>query len=92
MLVLGGTGREGVLHVGELVRASVERVSRSLGLNERAVTASIGAVSYDPVTRWPDDPLEVADRALYRAKAEGGNRVIFAERDGGEPVNIHALQ
>lgn len=92
VVVLGGTGREGVLHVGELVRASVERVSRSLGLNERAVTASIGAVSYDPVTRRPDDPLEVADRALYRAKAEGGNRVIFAEGDGNDPVQMFSLQ
>ncbi len=78
VLVLVATAHDGTLHVAELVRASVERVSRSLGFGS-AVTASIGAVRYDPARRRPADVLEAADRALYRAKAEGGNRVVFAE-------------
>jgi diguanylate cyclase (GGDEF)-like protein len=78
VLVLVATAHDGTLHVAELVRASVERVSRSLGFGT-AVTASIGAVRYDPSRRRPVDVLEAADRALYRAKASGGNRVVFAE-------------
>jgi diguanylate cyclase (GGDEF)-like protein len=78
VLVLVATAHDGTLHVAELVRASVERVSRSLGFGG-AVTASIGAVRYDPARRRPADVLEAADRALYRAKAGGGNRVVFAE-------------
>jgi len=86
VLVLVGTDREGVLHVAELVRSSVERVSRTLGFGEQRVTASVGAVSYDPRARYPGDVLETADRALYRAKAAGGNRVVFGDdEDEAEP-------
>jgi len=88
VLVLVGTDREGVLHVAELVRSSVERVSRTLGFGDQRVTASVGAVSYDPRSRYPGDVLETADRALYRAKAAGGNRVVFGEdedEDEAEP-------
>lgn len=83
VMVLVGTDRDGVLHVGELVRSSVERVSRALGHATRRVTASVGAVSYDPKAHRPEDVLQAADRALYRAKASGGNRVVFAD-DGEE--------
>ncbi len=83
VLVLVATGYDGVLHVAELVRSSVERVSRSLGYPD-AVTASIGAVSYDPERRRPADVLDSADRALYQAKAAGGNRVVFADDEDAE--------
>jgi diguanylate cyclase (GGDEF)-like protein len=81
VVVLVGTGRDGVMHVAELVRASVERISRAQG-HARLVTASVGAVSYDPVTRRPADVLETADRALYRAKSAGGNRVVLVGDEG----------
>ena len=88
VVVLVGTDRAGVLHVAELVRSSVERVSRSLGYSEQRVTASVGAVSYDPGSGRPQNVLETADRALYRAKAAGGNRVEFGddERDAEPKV------
>jgi diguanylate cyclase (GGDEF)-like protein len=92
VVVLVGTGREGVLHVGELMRSSVERVSQSLGYDERRVTASVGAISYDPVNRLPDDVLRSADRALYRAKAAGGNLVVFGESEGESDTGPITLQ
>jgi diguanylate cyclase (GGDEF)-like protein len=82
VLVLVGTGREGVMHVAELVRSSIERVSRAMGYTKGRVTASVGAVSYDPNTHRPEDVLQAADRALYRAKAAGGNKVVYGNGDG----------
>ncbi len=91
VMVLVGTGREGVLHVAELVRSAVERVSRAQG-HHQAVTASVGAVSYDPVQRRPADVLETADRALYRAKAAGGNRVVFVGDEGDVQSSVLPLR
>jgi diguanylate cyclase (GGDEF)-like protein len=91
VLVLVSTGRDGVLHVAELVRAAVERVSRSLGY-PGAVTTSIGCVSYDPQRRWPADVLDAADRALYRAKAAGGNQVVYADGEADADANVVPLR
>ena len=43
------------------------------------VTASIGAVYYHRPEKNVDIILEEADRAAYRAKCEGRNRVAFRE-------------
>lgn len=43
------------------------------------VTASIGAVYYHRPEKNVDMILEEADRAAYRAKCEGRNRVVFRE-------------
>jgi diguanylate cyclase (GGDEF)-like protein len=83
VLILVGTGTEGVRHVGEVVRESVEAVGRVLGYSEGAVTVSVGAASYNPLTGEPMDALDIADKALYRAKAAGGNRLVMAN-GGGE--------
>jgi len=79
VVVLVATGREGTRRVGEVVRDAVERVGPELGLGERAVTASVGGAAYDPETGQPEDPLGAADRALYKAKSAGGNRVVVDE-------------
>ncbi len=80
VIVLFRTDAEGAWRVGEVVRHSLERVGRELSYGAGVVTVSVGTASYDP--RFPDhgDALESADRALYRAKAAGGNRVEAAER------------
>ena len=78
VLILVGTDDGGVRHVGELVRQRVERVGRSLGYAEHAVTVSVGGVSYAPQDEVDAQAaLEQADQAVYRAKAKGGNRVTF---------------
>jgi PleD family two-component response regulator len=33
----------------------------------------------------PDQVIELADQALFRAKAEGKNRVVYADPVDGEP-------
>lgn len=80
VIVLFRTDAEGAWRVGEVVRHSLERVGRELNYGPGVVTVSVGTASHDP--RFPEhgDALEAADRALYRAKAAGGNRVEAAER------------
>lgn len=75
VVVLFRTDAEGAKRVGEVVRESMERVGLELGHAAGAVTVSIGTAAYDPRFPAHEDVLEAADRALYRAKALGGNRV-----------------
>jgi len=75
VVLLARTDAEGAHRVGEVIRGRVEAVGRGLGYADGAVTASIGVAEYDPRTGNGGDVLERADKALYRAKALGGNRI-----------------
>jgi diguanylate cyclase (GGDEF)-like protein len=79
VVVLVGTGEEGARGVGEKVRAAVQEAGVGMGYPEGLVTASIGVAEYIP-DKKDEDVLVAADRALYRAKAAGRNRVAT----GGE--------
>lgn len=65
----------GASRVAEAIRGRVEAVGRALGYGDGAISASIGVAEYDPTVGNGGDVLERADRALYRAKALGGNRI-----------------
>ncbi len=80
VIVLFRTDAEGAWRVGDVVRHSLERVGRELNYGPGVVTVSVGTASHDPRFLEHGDALEAADRALYRAKAAGGNRVEAAER------------
>lgn len=71
VVLLVRTGREGARVVAEKLRARVERLG---------VTASIGVAAFAPRDGNHDDILVAADRALYRAKAAGRNRVATGDR------------
>ena len=76
VVVLVGTGEEGAVGVAEKIRASVQDVGKRMGYPDGFVTASIGVAEYRPGPEHKDeDVLVAADRALYRAKAAGRNRV-----------------
>jgi diguanylate cyclase (GGDEF)-like protein len=50
------------------------------------VTVSIGVATVVPqMDLAPDQVIELADQALFRAKAEGKNRVVYADPVDGEP-------
>lgn len=80
-LVLPDTDTQGAATVGETVRAGVENlaIEHARSSVSRFVTISVGvAVAVpDQDTSW-SDIVAAADRALYRAKQGGRNRVAVA--------------
>lgn len=71
--ILSGTGQSGGLVHAERVR---RRVDQHFG---GVLTVSVGVAEYHPAMRSPDDLVSAADRALYRAKQVGRNRVCVAD-------------
>jgi diguanylate cyclase (GGDEF)-like protein len=66
------------LAIAERIRSSFEATTLEAGANTLAATVSVGvAMSIDP-SRNLADIIKAADRALYRAKANGRNRVEHA--------------
>ena len=76
--LLPRTDVQGAERVAEILRQRVESVGRKLDLPEGAVTASFGVAVFDPETPPVGDLMEMADRALYRAKAAGRNTIARA--------------
>jgi diguanylate cyclase (GGDEF)-like protein len=72
--ILVRTTGQAARRVGEAVRLAVEAVGTALGFDPGEVTVSVGVAGYQP-DQPSTDLLEQADRALYRAKAAGGNAV-----------------
>jgi len=71
-ILLPDTDLDGALLVAEQLRLGIERLPIQ-------VTASVGVASMVPAAgQRLDDLLEAADRALYRAKTDGRNRVCAA--------------
>lgn len=75
VILLVRTDVHGARRVAEAIRSRVEVVGRGLGYGDHAISASIGVAEYDPKRGNGGDVLERADKALYRAKALGGNRI-----------------
>lgn len=79
-VLLPGVGAEAALMVGERLRAAVEKTAALIESAGRAVELPI-TVSVGVATTIAQEPetvgrlLERADRALYRAKEDGRNRV-----------------
>ncbi len=75
-VLLPNTGIEGVRQAAEKLRAYCEANPYTDGTTSTTVTVSIGLASvqeHDP--QRAGDLIAYADKALYRAKAEGRNRV-----------------
>lgn len=73
--LLPGADQDAANDVAERVRNDIEE---QLVLADMRVTASIGVATFPTDAATVHDLLEAADRAVYYAKATGGNRVTFA--------------
>jgi diguanylate cyclase (GGDEF)-like protein len=77
VVLLRNPTRATVLEVGERIRDAVERIDlHEVGVER--VTVSVGATVGDGGTARVAELVETADRALYRAKRFGRNRVEAA--------------
>jgi len=85
-IVLPNTSAEGALQVAERVRQIIEHQGwRHVGSPEGCITVSVGVATIEPTPREPKSTLfEQADAALYKAKAQGRNRVECAR-----PISAH---
>ncbi len=72
VLVLPQTTRGEALRVAERIRANVEDLSLLEGVT---LSASIGVATFPRDGLGSQDLLDAADRAMYRVKGAGGNRV-----------------
>jgi diguanylate cyclase (GGDEF)-like protein len=75
LVVLPNTDRDACLAVAERLRAGIERHAWRL----RPVTASFGAATLSSEMIDPSVLVEHADRALYRSKGRGRNRVTHRD-------------
>lgn len=80
-LILPGTNTDAAMNYAERIR---ERIANSpLMLNDQHISfnISIGVTELKKDDKVPDDILERADKALYRAKELGRNRVEVSDRN-----------
>lgn len=80
-LILPGAGSDGTLKMAEMLREAVEMLHIPHRASPAAphVTVSAGTVSVAAGAGSPGGMIAVADKALYRAKQHGRNRVEAAE-------------
>ncbi len=84
VVLLPGTDREGALLVAERMRKLIE-VAGSPALEDSGIPPRLSTVSCGVSTCWPNesiqpnDLVDAADKALYRAKTAGRNCVSWGE-------------
>jgi len=71
VVILPNAGRKTSKIIAERLRTAIEKCTWSV----RPITASFGVASMTPSIGDPRVLIEYADRALYRSKADGRNRV-----------------
>ena len=75
-LLLPHTNLEDAAMLAERLRSTIEQIPAVYKEKEIFCTVSIGATAYDENVCSKDDLLLLADKALYRAKEAGRNRVV----------------
>lgn len=82
VVILPQTDDEDASVIAERIRETVERSLFPNSKNQREIklTVSLGVAVYPEGVHNIDQLLEKVDRALYKAKADGRNRVCIAEK------------
>ena len=75
-VILVETGLEKALLTAERIRKNIEHLDSNFKGNTIHVTVSIGAVEFPNSSKDVESLILEADKALYRAKSEGRNRIV----------------
>lgn len=76
-IILTNTTRNMVASLTEQIRVQVEEKIVQLDEHIVSATISMGCAEYQPEDSGIDSVLARADKALYRAKTVGRNKVVF---------------
>jgi diguanylate cyclase len=91
MAVLPGSDLQACVALGESIRKAISECKitrRSTGEALQSVTVSVGVAQWRPGESIPD-LIERCDRALYKAKAAGRNRIVMdAESESGQRIPL----
>ncbi len=79
LLILPDSGFEGAVAAAERVCQAVGSCPFAINAGDIQVTVSLGVATSRPGEQNLDEVLQRADAGLYRAKAEGRNRVAWIE-------------
>ena len=74
-VIMPATGLFDAMRIGQRLKESMSKIPWKL---EHAVSASIGLAEYQPDSeQGPSEFINMADKALYKAKKNGKNRICF---------------
>lgn len=88
ILLLSEAGKEQALKVAERIRSLVTMEALNRAVDGIAVTVSIGLAVFPDDGETPEAMIASADQALYHAKRNGRNRVVYAGCDLQPENNI----
>ncbi len=81
IVLLPETGNKGALETAERIRKAIENSRFDVRTGDTRITVSVGVASYPEDGGNLDVILEKADKAMYRAKERGRNKVIAYTED-----------
>ena len=88
LLILPDTPAGGARQVAESLRYELSRISLPAGDGEVTMTVSVGVVTAAKNELDAQALISRADKALYRAKHAGRNRVYVAEMDAAASLRL----
>lgn len=81
VIILPDTEHEGAMMIAERIRRQIQATRIQYAGHPIPLTASFGVSSLVPnMHKTPANLIEMADKALYQAKAAGRNRVVSANK------------
>ncbi|MFC5571411.1 GGDEF domain-containing protein [Lysobacter yangpyeongensis] len=83
LVYLPGTALDGAAEVAYRIRERVARAPLPF-----AITVSIGIAAGDPMRDRPEQTFDRADQALYRAKADGRDRVVVDDTQQFDGIGL----
>jgi diguanylate cyclase (GGDEF)-like protein len=90
VVILPQTGDNDAMIIAERMRSTVQKTffSNSQGQRDIQLTVSIGVASYPNGVKTLDQLIEKVDKAMYKAKTDGRNRVHIADHVKTTPINV----